>query len=273
MVVSTPSLSPGSSSFTTTLGVTASCFTTGATLRYTNDGSEPSESSAILSGTLTLSSTKVIKVRGFKAGYTPSATASATYTYAPLTVAAVTFTPIDGHFIDSIDVTMACATPGATIRYTTNGVDPTPGSPGGASPLTITVSADAVVKAYATKVGYLDAAVTQKTVTQLTPVEMYFDRGEFESVFWDLRSVSIPAGSNLIMRVSGTACTFQVIHNGMSLFGELSMGIDGQHDATLERTGTLSGPLSAISAGGDGLSYFRLAGDTSGYTLFQFYVY
>lgn len=215
----------------------------------------------------------MIKVRGFKAGYTPSATASATYTYAPLTVASVTFTPTDGHFIDSINVTMTCVTPGATIRYTTNGTDPTPGSPGGASPLTITVSADATVKAYATKTGYLDSVVTQKVVDQLTPVEMYFDRFEFASVFWDLKSAVIPAGSNLIMRVSGTACTFQVIHNGVSLFGELAMGVDGQHDATLERMGTLSGPLSAISAGGDGLSYFRLGGDTTGYTLFQFYVY
>ena len=130
-----------------------------------------------------------------------------------------------------------------------------------------------MVKAFATKSGYLDSVVTQKTVDQLTPVEMYFDRSEFETVFWDLRSVAIPSGSNLIMRVSGTACTFQVIHNGASLFGELTMGIDGQHDATLERSGTLSGPLSEISAGGDDLSYFRLGGDTSGYTLFQFYVY
>lgn len=271
--VSTPVLSPGSSSFTTTLEVTASCLTSWATLRYTNDGSDPSESSPILSGTITLAASKVIKVRGFKTGYTPSATASATYTYTPLTVAAVTFSPTDGHFIDSINVTMTCVTPGATIHYTTNGSVPTSGSPGGASPLTITVSADAVVKAFATKSGYLDSVVTQKTVDQLTPVEMYFDRSEFETVFWDLRSVAIPSGSNIIMRVSGTACTFQVIHNGASLFGELTMGIDGQHDGTLYGIGTLSGPLSEISAGGDDLSYFRLGGDTSGYTLFQFYVY
>lgn len=271
--VSTPVLSPSTSSFSSTVDVTASSSTSGAVLRYTDDGGVPTEASPVLSGAITLSSTKTIKVRGYKSGYSPSDVEFETYTYSPLMVASVTFTPADGHFIDDIDVTMTCATPGATIHYTTNGSTPTTGSPGGASPLTISVSASATIKAFAVKSGSLDSAVTQKVVEKLTAVEMYFDRFEFATVFWGLRSATIPSGSNLIMRVSGTACTFQVFHNGASLFGELAMGVDGQHNAEMERSITLTGPLSDISAGGDGLSYFRLGGDTYGYTLFQFYVY
>ena len=45
--VATPSLSPGGGSYSSVQFVTVSCATSGATIRYTNDGSDPTSSSGV----------------------------------------------------------------------------------------------------------------------------------------------------------------------------------------------------------------------------------
>jgi hypothetical protein len=57
-----------------------SCATSGATIRYTTNGSDPTSSSTVYSGPLTLSATTTLKARAFKSGMTDSAVASGTYT-------------------------------------------------------------------------------------------------------------------------------------------------------------------------------------------------
>lgn len=52
----------------------------GAILRYTLDGSEPTETSASYSGSITVNATATVKVRAFKTGYPPSATTTLSYT-------------------------------------------------------------------------------------------------------------------------------------------------------------------------------------------------
>ena len=83
-------------------------------------------------------------------------------------VAAPTFTPAGGNYIGTQDVTIACATAGATIYYTTDGSEPTTASSvyGGAIP----VSSDAVLKAIAVKDGMTDSdTVTEEyTITPAT---------------------------------------------------------------------------------------------------------
>jgi len=51
----------------------------GSTIRYTNDGSEPTANSQIYSATLTVDSVTVLRARTFKSGYAESDVASATY--------------------------------------------------------------------------------------------------------------------------------------------------------------------------------------------------
>jgi hypothetical protein len=70
----------------TTSTLTLSTPTTAAQIRYTLDGTEPTESASLYSGPLSFGMGAVtVKARAFKAGWTASAVASATYTFfAPL---------------------------------------------------------------------------------------------------------------------------------------------------------------------------------------------
>jgi len=61
--------------------VTLSCATADATIRYTLDGSAPSQSSAEYTAPIELAATTTVKARAYAEGKTPSAVATATYTY------------------------------------------------------------------------------------------------------------------------------------------------------------------------------------------------
>jgi len=87
--VATPTLSPGSTNFTSTVTVTITCATSGATTRYTTNGVDPTSSSAIYTAPIKALKTTTVKARAFKSGMSDSTVASATYT---VPVKYVTFT-------------------------------------------------------------------------------------------------------------------------------------------------------------------------------------
>ena len=78
--VATPVFDPVGGVYSTAQTVTIDCATSGATIRYTTDGTEPGSSSALYQNPINVSATTTIKALGFKDGWTPSAIASATYT-------------------------------------------------------------------------------------------------------------------------------------------------------------------------------------------------
>jgi hypothetical protein len=77
-------------------------------------------------------------------------------TLAPATVVKATISPEQGVFADSVDVTIASATPNATIRYTTDGSAPISTSTAYTGPFTLT--GDATVRAKGFLAGYNDSA-------------------------------------------------------------------------------------------------------------------
>jgi hypothetical protein len=79
----------------------------------------------------------------------------------PDRVAAVTFSPLPSTYSARIYVTLSCATPGATIHYTTDGTDPTAISSVYSAP--ITVSFTTTVKARAYKTGLADSVTVSHT--------------------------------------------------------------------------------------------------------------
>ena len=80
-VVATPVINPAGGEVEEGTTVTISCATDGATIYYTTDGNEPTTSSAVYSGAITVNKDMTIKAFAAKDGYyTNSAVATATFT-------------------------------------------------------------------------------------------------------------------------------------------------------------------------------------------------
>ena len=75
-----PVLTPGSCFFSPSTNVTIACATSGATIHYTLDGSEPTSSSSVYSAPIAISATTTIKARAFAANKEASDVVFATYT-------------------------------------------------------------------------------------------------------------------------------------------------------------------------------------------------
>jgi len=126
--VATPTFSPGGGTYPTAQTVTIATTTTGATLRYTSDGSDPTSSSSLYTSPISVSTATTLKARGFKGGWTDSAVGSADYSFNYGTLATPMISPPAGPYSSSISVTMTA--PSGTIRYTTDGSEPSATSEG-----------------------------------------------------------------------------------------------------------------------------------------------
>ena len=90
------------------------------------------------------------------------------------TVATPTFTPLDGAtFAGSQAVTLACATPGAAIRYTLDGSEPTAASALYTAPVQLTQTT--TVKARAFVAGMADSAAASATYTRVVTLAAAVD--------------------------------------------------------------------------------------------------
>ena len=154
-----PVLAPGTATYSVAQNVTMTAYL-GASIRYTTDGSDPSDTSTLYAGPVAVSTQTTLKARAFKAGYTTSTTTSATYSFNYGTLAAPTFTPGAGTFVTSVDVSLS-ASSGTTIRYTTDGSDPTPSSTIYSAAITPTVTT--TIKAKAFKVDWTASATAATT--------------------------------------------------------------------------------------------------------------
>jgi formylglycine-generating enzyme required for sulfatase activity len=174
--VAQPTLAPDGGTFAGSLDVQIACSTAGATIRYTTDGSVPSQSNGTIiasGGSVTLSSTTTLAAIAYASGMTDSPVKQATYTQVDQAsqVAQPRFTPDGGSFASSVGVQIACSTPGATIRYTTDGS--TPSQTNGtviASGGTVTLSDTTTLAAIAYAGGKIDSPVKQATYTKLAQV-------------------------------------------------------------------------------------------------------
>ena len=78
--VTKPEISPANMTTTGPVTVSMNCATSGATIRYTVNGSTPTSTSTIYGGPFILGNSATVKACAFKSGMTTSAVASATYT-------------------------------------------------------------------------------------------------------------------------------------------------------------------------------------------------
>jgi hypothetical protein len=166
--VATPVFSPAAGTYTSVQTVKITTTTSGATIRYTTDGSTPSATAGNLySGPLTLGSTTTLKAIAYEAGFKNSAIKSGLYTINLPTAAAPVFSPAPGAFPSAQSVTITTTTSGATIRYTTDGSTPSE-TTGNLYSGPLALSSTTTLKAIAYKSGYNDSTVTGGTYT-ITP--------------------------------------------------------------------------------------------------------
>ncbi len=103
--VAPPSFSPESCLFYPSTNVTIACAESGAVIRYTVDGSDPSQTSTLYTGPIFVDDTVTIKARAFKDGKNPSAVVGSTYTYD-----AAAGAPKGDYFADPIKISGASGT-------------------------------------------------------------------------------------------------------------------------------------------------------------------
>ncbi len=158
----TPVFSPATGTYFSLQAVTITDATAGATIYYTTNGATPTIASTKYTGAITVSATETIEAIAVAAGYTNSAVASANYVIVPQAATPV-FTPAAGTYTSARSVTVADATAGATIYYTTNGTTPTTSSAKYAG--AIAVSATETIEAIAVATGYTNSVVASATYT------------------------------------------------------------------------------------------------------------
>ena len=134
-------------------------------LRYTIDGSDPTSLSAVYTGPFTVDDSTVVKAKVFSDRYFDSAVVTANLTREWETVATPIITAADAFVGSETEVVIACATPGATIRYTTNGSEPTSHSPKYTGAFWVNESC--VIKAVATCAEYQASPVVSRTITKV----------------------------------------------------------------------------------------------------------
>lgn len=174
--VAQPTFSPDGGNFAGSVDVQISCATAGATIRYTTDGSTPTQTNGTIlasGGSVTITNTTTLAAIAYATGMTDSTVKQATYTEVEQgsQVAQPRFTPDGGSFATTLDVQIACATPDATIRYTTDGS--TPSQTNGtviASGSSITLTNTTTLAAIAYAAGMTDSPVKQATYTKLEQV-------------------------------------------------------------------------------------------------------
>ena len=162
-IVSTPTVNPASGTYTGAVTITLATSTSGATIRYTTDGSAPYSESPIYSDPFTQSSSATIRAYAMKGGYLDS---GEMWMFATIQAYTPVITPAAGTYSGSVTITMATGTSGATIKYTTDGSNPNAGSADYTGPFTWSTSS--TIKAFAIKFGVQDSAVTAPTIFSVT---------------------------------------------------------------------------------------------------------
>lgn len=133
--------------FNSTVTMTAA---EGAFIFYTTDGTTPTDTSTLYTAPFQVTETSTIKAMAKKANYQNSGVATLDVTITVPTVETPVFAPVAGTYADSVSFSLACATPDAEIRYTTDGTEPTETSTLYTAPVTLTATTTVKAKAFKT---------------------------------------------------------------------------------------------------------------------------
>ncbi len=155
-----PAFSPAAGTYPGATTVTITTTTAGASIRYTTDGSTPTESAGTeYAEPVSVTKTETMIAIAFKTGWTDSTLATAAYKITG-TAAMPAFSLRAGTYSSDQSVAISCATQGAAIHFTTDGSTPTSSSAAYAAPVPVSGNgARVTLKAMATGAGIADSPV------------------------------------------------------------------------------------------------------------------
>jgi alpha-tubulin suppressor-like RCC1 family protein len=217
-----PSMSPPAGSFTSGQSVTLASTTSGAVIRYTLDGTDPTFQSPIYSAPISISRTTEIRARALKADMAPSTIAVGLYVINLGTADAPRLRPGGGIYPTGQVVTLVSQTPNVTIRYTTSGADPVDTDPGVSSGGTVAITRSMRLKARAFAAGSTPSAVVTADYTAVG-------------------AIAAGRSHSVALKADGTAWAW-----GYNATGQLGDGTTVQRSSPVQVNG-LSGAI-AVSA-------------------------
>lgn len=143
IAVSAPTFSSGND-----IPIKVSSVTTDSTFYYTFDGTDPTVNSPrkVVGGNIVVDHDGVLKIRGFRDGFEPSALWT---NKVSLKVATPVITPGSTNSLNSINVTLSDATTGSKLYWTVDGTDPTEASTPATAGTSFVVQRSGVLKARA----------------------------------------------------------------------------------------------------------------------------
>jgi hypothetical protein len=188
-VAGAPSASPAAGTYTAAQSVTLSSATPGAVIRYTTNGSAPGSGSTVYSAPISVATSLTVRAYSSATSYTDSSVADHAYVINIPVAAAPTFSPAAGTYTGTQSVSLSSATAGATIRYTTNGSDPTGASPAYSTPLS--VAASGTLKALAQATGYTDSSIASAAYVINAPVAAAPTASPAAGTYTSVQSVSL----------------------------------------------------------------------------------
>jgi alpha-tubulin suppressor-like RCC1 family protein len=207
-----PVFSPPAGSYGSPQSVSVSSATSGATIRYTVDGSNPGPASPAYAGPIAVDGPLTLKAKAFAVDRPSSATATATYAIALSSAAPPNFSVPGGEYATAQLVYAGTATPGATVRFTVDGTDPDAADPI-FPPFGLTVSGTLHVRARAFKDGLAPSPVRQAS-------------------YWIVGMVDAGANHTVALRADGTLWSW-----GWNSWGQLGDGTTTNRLAPVQVTG------------------------------------
>gem|GEM_PF-5394078 len=206
-VTATPSFSPAGGNFSSSQAVTITDTTSGAVLYCTTDGTTPTTSSPQCSQPITVFKSEYLQAIAVAPGLTASAVAAAGYTINLPAAATPTFSPAGGTYAGTQSISIADATTGANIFYTTDGTVPTASSTLYSGP--ITVSKTQTISAIAVASGFSNSGVASAvyTINLLTATPVFSPVG---GTYTSAQTVAISdatAGAVIYYTTDGSAPT------------------------------------------------------------------
>jgi len=139
------------------IGLSMSTITSKSEIRYTLDGTEPTATSLLYSGTIAIGSPTYVKAKTFRYNFAESETQFAYFTVDGSILPTPLFSPVPGTYNGNQMVRISCPIEGTEIRYTTNGTEPDTNSPLFLSDISVT--SNMIIQAKAYKNGMTESAI------------------------------------------------------------------------------------------------------------------